>query len=75
MLKQVFTGFPTRIAVFAIAMAVSALAAFVYSTIYAVPLNWLIIAAAVVLGFFVSYAAQFGYDKLKEMIEKYFGGK
>ena len=34
-------------------------------------MTWYMIAGAVVAGFFVSYAAQFGFDKLKELIKKY----
>ena len=38
-------------------------------------MNLAISAGAVVAGFFVSYGAQFGFDKLKEVIEKFKEGK
>ncbi len=39
-----------------------------YCQVKAVPVVWYMVAAAVVLGFFVAYAAMFGFDKLKEVI-------
>ena len=44
---------------------------FAYAAIAEITVAWYMVAGAVVTGFFVSYAAQFGFDKLKELIEKY----
>ena len=47
---------------------------FAYLSITSTPYEWYIVVGAVVAGFFVSYTAQFGYDKLQEII-KLIGGK
>ena len=49
-------------------MALTLAAFFAYCEIKGVAIVWYMIVAAVVLGFFVAYAAMFGFDKLKEAI-------
>lgn len=39
-----------------------------YCQIKAVPMEWYIVAALVVLGFMVAYAAMFGFDKLRQVM-------
>lgn len=47
------------------------LAAFVaYCQYAAIVIVWYYIVAAVVVGFMVAYAAMFGFDKLKEILQK-----
>jgi hypothetical protein len=41
---------------------------FAYCQIKSVAVAWYMVAGAIVLGFFVSYAAMFGFDKLKEAL-------
>lgn len=41
---------------------------FAYCEIKGVAIVWYTVVGAVVLGFFVAYAAMFGFDKLKEAI-------
>ena len=43
---------------------------FAYCQIKASAVGWYMVAAAVVLGFMVAYAAMFGYDKLMEAMGK-----
>ena len=46
------------------------LAFFAICQIQGVPVVWYMVAAAVVLGLIVAYAAMFGFDKLQELIEQ-----
>ena len=49
-------------------MALTLAAFFAYCEIKGVAIVWYTVVGAVVLGFFVAYAAMFGFDKLKEAI-------
>ena len=51
-----------------IAEALTICAGIMYCQINAIALNWYIILALVVAGFMVAYAAMFGFDKLKEIM-------
>ena len=57
---------PTNILALLVAIALTLASGFAYCQIKAVPITWYIIVAFVVVGFMVSYAAMFGFDKLKE---------
>lgn len=59
---------PTNILAVIISMALTLAAFFAYCQIKGVTVVWYMVVAAVVLGFFVAYAAMFGFDKLKETI-------
>lgn len=59
---------PTNILAVVIAMALTLVAFFAYCQIKGAAVVWYMVVAAVVLGFFVAYAAMFGFDKLKEAI-------
>ncbi len=71
--KQATRNFPAQLTAFIVAMVLTVSAFFAYVGIMGVAVEWYMIVGAVVAGFFVSYAAQFGFDKLKEIIEKYKG--
>lgn len=71
--KQTTRNFPAQLTAFIVAMVLTVSAFFAYVGIMGVAVEWYMIVGAVVAGFFVSYAAQFGFDKLKEIIEKYKG--
>ena len=66
--KLTWDKLPTSILAVLIAMALTMAAFFAYCEIKGVTIVWYMIVAAVVLGFFVAYAAMFGFDKLKEAI-------
>lgn len=66
--KLTWDKLPTNILATIVAMVLTLAAFFAYCQIKAVPVVWYMVAAAVVLGFFVAYAAMFGFDKLKEVI-------
>lgn len=68
-LKQLtWDKLPTNILAVVIAMALTLAVFFAYCQIKGVTVVWYMVVAAVVLGFFVSYAAMFGFDKLREAI-------
>ena len=60
---------PTNVLAVAISMALTLTAFFAWCSINAVVVQWYLVVAAVVVGFFVAYAAMFGFDKLKEVLE------
>ena len=68
-LKKVTWGkLPTNILAITVSMVLTLVTFFAYCQIKAIAVMWYMVAAAVVLGFLVSYAAMFGFDKLKEAL-------
>ena len=68
-LKKVTWGkLPTNILAIVVSMSLTLVTFFAYCQIKAIAVVWYMVAAAVVLGFLVSYAAMFGFDKLKEAL-------
>ncbi len=74
-LKRTVTKIDARVTALIVAMALTLTAFFGYAAVSEITVEWYMVAGAVVTGFFVSYAAQFGFDKLKELIAKYTGRK
>lgn len=70
-LKRTIRKIPAQITALIVAMALTVGTFFAYASIAEITVMWYMVAGAVVTGFFVSYAAQFGFDKLQELIEKY----
>jgi len=68
--KVTWEKLPTNILVVIISMVLTLVAFFAYCQIKTIAVVWYMVAAAVVLGFMVAYAAMFGYDKLMEAIGK-----
>ena len=68
--KLTWDKVPTNLLAFVVAMAVTLLVFFAVCQIRGVPIVWYMVAAAVALGFFVAFAAMFGYDKLRQMLEQ-----
>ena len=66
--KLTWDKLPTNILATLVALLLTLAAFFAYCQIKSITVVWYMIAAAVVLGFFVAYAAMFGFDKLKEAI-------
>lgn len=66
--KLTWDKLPTNILATVVSMVLTLVAFFAYCQIRAVPVVWYMVVAAVVLGFFVAYAAMFGFDKFKEAI-------
>lgn len=72
--KSMFGKFPAQITATIVALFLTISTVIAYLNINQIPVQWYIIVGAIVAGFFVSYTAQFGYDKLQEII-KLIGGK
>lgn len=66
--KATWGKLPTNILAIIVSMALTLVTFFAYCQINAIAVVWYMVAAAVVLGFLVSYAAMFGFDKLKEAL-------
>lgn len=72
-IKGIVPKIPAQITATVVALALTVCGVLAYCSISAVPVTWYIVVGAVVAGFFVSYTAQFGYDKLQEIL-KLIGG-
>ena len=59
---------PTNILAVIVSMVLTLVAFFAYCQICSIAVEWYMVVAAVVVGFLTSYAAIFGFDKLKESI-------
>jgi len=68
--KVLWDRLPTNILAVVIAMALTLIAFFAYASYGGIPILWYYVVAAVVVGFMVAYAAMFGFDKLKEILDK-----
>lgn len=66
--KLTWDKMPTNILVVIISMALTVIAFVAYCQINAITVVWYMVAAMIVLGFLVAYAAMFGFDKLKEVL-------
>ena len=62
---------PTNVLAFFVAMAVTLLAFFAMCQIAGVQVTWYMVVGAIVLGFFVCFAAMYGFDKLKQTMEQF----
>lgn len=72
-LKRTIRKIPAQLTALIVAMVLTVGTFFAAAAIAGITVMWYMVAGAVVMGFFVSYAAQFGFDKLKELIVKYKG--
>ena len=68
--KFTWDKLPTNILAVITSMVLTMVAFFAYCQIQDIAIMWYTVAAAVVLGFLVAYAAMFGFDKLKETISQ-----
>lgn len=66
--KATWDRLPTNVVVLILSVALTLVAFFAYAQIQAVAVTWYMVVAAVVAGFLVAYAAMFGFDKLKEIL-------
>lgn len=73
-LKHTFEGLPAQIIALVVSMVLTLATFFGYTAYVGMAITWYMVVGAVVAGFFVSYGAQFGFDKLKEIVNKYKGG-
>ena len=72
--KSMIPKIPPQITATILAVILTVGTVCAYLTIFEISPEWYFIAGAIVAGFMVSYSAQFGYDKLKEILNL-IGGK
>lgn len=66
--KATWDKLPTNVVALLVAEVLTIASGIAYCQIKAVPMAWYVVAALVVLGFMVAYAAMFGFDKLREIM-------
>lgn len=68
--KLTWNKIPTDLLAIIVAVALTMLAFFAWASYAGITILWYYIAAAIVVGLMVAYAAMFGFDKLKEILTK-----
>ena len=72
--KSMIPKIPPQITATVLAVILTVGTVCAYLTVFEISPEWYYFAGAIVAGFMVSYSAQFGYDKLKEILNL-IGGK
>lgn len=67
--KLTWDKVPTNIVATVVAEALTLVAFFAWTSINGIAVLWYYVVAAVVVGILVAYAAMFGFDKLKEILQ------
>ena len=73
--KAMFKALPVQITATIVALVLTVCTVIAYININGIGFEWYYLVGAIVAGFMVSYSAQFGYDKLKEILKLLGGGK
>lgn len=68
--KLTWDKMPTNLLAIIVAVVLTIVAFLAYASYAALPILWYYIAAVIVIGFMVAYAAMFGFDKLREALSK-----
>lgn len=68
--KMTWDKMPTNILAILVAITLTLVAFFAWAGYSGITVVWYYIAAAAVVGFMVAYAAMFGFDKLRESLQK-----
>ena len=68
--KVTWDKLPTNLLVLIIAEALTLMSGAAYAQINSITVAWYHIVSAVIVGVFVSYAAMFGFDKLRQTFEQ-----
>jgi hypothetical protein len=63
--KATWDKLPTNVLALVIAMLLCIVVGIAYCQVNAISITWYLVAALIVLGFLVAYAAMFGFDKLQ----------
>lgn len=66
--KATWNKLPTNILAVVISLVFTLASFFAYCEMKSLTITWYMVFGAIVVGFMVSYAAMFGYDKLKEVL-------
>lgn len=67
--KATWDKLPTNVLAIVTAMLLCLVAGIAYCQVNAISITWYLVAALIVLGFLVAYAAMFGFDKLQEIMK------
>ena len=67
--KATWDKLPTNVLALVTAMALCLMAGIAYCQMKAIVITWYLMAALIVVGFMVAYAAMFGFDKLQEIMK------
>ena len=67
--KLTWDKVPTNIVAIIVAEALTLIAFFAWTSINSIAVVWYYVVAAFVVGILVAYAAMFGFDKLKEILQ------
>lgn len=68
--KVTWNKVPTNLLVLIVSEILTLVAGAAYASIVNVTITWYYVVGAIVVGIFVSYAAMFGFDKLRQAIEQ-----
>lgn len=68
--KLTWDKVPTNLLVVIIAEILTLASGSAYAQIHGITIVWYHVAGAIVVGIFVSYAAMFGFDKLRQTLEQ-----
>lgn len=68
--KKVFPKVPTTLLATVLSVVITMAAFFAWAAIIELTMRWYYVVAAFVLGWFVAYAAMFGFDKFKQALAK-----
>lgn len=66
--KITWDKIPSSLLAFIVSELLTVLAFFAYMAYFQYPILWYYVVAAVIVGFMVTFAAMFGFDKLKEIM-------
>lgn len=69
-IKGLFPKTPTNFVAVAVSLVISILAMVILCVVLNITVMWYYAVGAVVFGFFVAYAAMFGFDKFKAAFDK-----
>lgn len=72
--KLTWDKLPTNILATIVAVVLTMVAFFAYVSYAGLTVVWYWVVAAFIVGIFVAYAAMFGFDKLKEVLDSLRGG-
>lgn len=68
--KVTWDKIPTNLLAVIVAEVLTMIFGIVYSQINSITISWYHVVGAIIIGLFVSYAAMFGFDKLRQALEQ-----
>lgn len=68
--KVTWDKIPTNLLAVIVAEVLTMIFGIVYSQINSITISWHHVVGAIIVGLFVSYAAMFGFDKLRQALEQ-----